>query len=398
MWEQIRSNQVRSRFVVAGMGVLLVLTGAAVGSLLGGGGLASPAGLAGAGAALVVWFVLWLVAAGQGDNIMLSMAGAKRISKQDHPRLFNIVEEMTIASSLGMMPAVYIVDDPSPNAFAAGRDPRRASVAVTTGLLERLNRDELQGVVAHEIGHIKNRDVALMTTAGIMVGAIAILAGVGRRALWYGGGARRSRSDNQGQAVVLIVALVLIILAPIVAQFVYFALSRRREYLADASGAYFTRYPEGLASALEKIAGSSVRLADQNPVTAPMYIASPRAANSLTATHPPIKDRVRILRSMGGRADFAAYEAAFRTVRKSSVVGGETLKKTEPCEARGPLGDWDSDDPATRHRQASDAFLSASGYRRISCGDCGAVIKIPPELRELPARCPRCRGTLHPGS
>ncbi|HMS17665.1 MAG TPA: M48 family metalloprotease, partial [Planctomycetota bacterium] len=188
MWEQIEFNRRRSRVVIASMGVLLVATGAAVGAVLGGGGPFSASGLLGALVALGIWIVLWLITIGQGDSIMLSMAGARRIQKKDHPRLFNIVEEMTIASSLGQMPAVYVVDDPSPNAFATGRDPKRAAVAVTTGLLERLDRDELQGVVAHEIGHIKNRDVALMTTAGIMLGAVALLADVGRRALWYGGG------------------------------------------------------------------------------------------------------------------------------------------------------------------------------------------------------------------
>src|SRR5690606_3466063 len=132
------------------------------------------------------------------DNALLQMAGAREIAKGDHPQLFNIVEEMTIAAGLPHMPRVFIVDDPAPNAFAVGRDPDKAAVAVTIGLLRLMNRDELQGVVAHEIGHIKNRDVALMTTAGIMLGAIVILADIGARALWWGGGARRSRDSQQG--------------------------------------------------------------------------------------------------------------------------------------------------------------------------------------------------------
>jgi heat shock protein HtpX len=378
------------------MGLLLVATGASLGGVIGGSGLLSSGGLIGAAVALGIWFVLWLITIGQGDSIMLSMANAKRIEKKDHPRLYNIVEEMTIASSLGMMPAVYIVDDPSPNAFATGRDKKRSAVAVTTGLLERLNRDELQGVVAHEIGPIKNRDVALMTTAGIMVGAIALLAEVGRRALWFGGGSRRSRSDNnQSQAILMAVSILLLILAPIIAQLVYFALSRRREYLADASGAYFTRYPDGLANALEKISASPSKLANQSAVTAPMYIASPMAAAaaSATSTHPPMAERVRILRTMGGRADFGAYEAAYKKARHESAIGTQTLNKTEPVEARGPLGDWD-EDPADRHRMASDAFLSASGYKTRTCSACGATLKAPPEALAKISECPRCKAPL----
>ena len=183
------------------------------------------------------------------------------IQKKDHPQLFNIVEEMSIAAQLPKMPRVFIVDDPAPNAFAVGRNPDKAAVAVTIGLLKILKRDELQGVVAHEIGHIKNRDVALMTTAGIMLGALVLLGEIGSRAMWFGGGARRSRDSNDSgggaQAILMIVAIVFIILSPILAQLVYFALSRRREYLADASGAMYTRWPEGLASALEKLGGST---------------------------------------------------------------------------------------------------------------------------------------------
>ncbi|MHC5065501.1 MAG: M48 family metallopeptidase, partial [Planctomycetota bacterium] len=269
MWEQIRSNRRRSAFVVTAMGVVLVATGAALGAALGGG---PEAALVGAVAALAIWLILWLVSISKGDDIMLRIAGARQIEKQDHPQLVNVVEEMSIASGLGLKPKVYVVDDPSPNAFATGRKPATAAVSVTTGLLKILDRDELQGVVAHEIGHIKNRDVALMTTAGVMLGCIVLLAEVGIRAMWYGGGVRRSRSSNQGggQAVVMIVAVIMVILAPILAQLIYFALSRRREYLADASAAQFTRYPEGLACALEKLGGSNQPQADRSRVTAPM--------------------------------------------------------------------------------------------------------------------------------
>ena len=242
---------------------------------------------------------------------------------------------MSIAAQLPKMARVFIVDDPAPNAFAVGRNPDKAAVAVTIGLLKILNRDELQGVIAHEVGHIKNRDVALMTTAGIMLGALVILADMGMRAMWYGGGARRSRDDNGGrggaQAILMLVALVFIILSPILAQLIYFALSRRREYLADACGAMYTRWPEGLASALDKLGGSTRAQVDQSQVTAPMYIVRPLKAekrwNSTLAfsTHPPLEERIRVLRGMGGSADFAAYDRAFSQITGQHVVGARTL-------------------------------------------------------------------------
>lgn len=434
MWEQIRSNRRRGAFVLAGMGVLLVLIGMAVAGLF----TQDPGGLVVGGAgALLLWLFLWMVTVSKGDDIMLHMAGAREIEHAHHPVLFNLVEEMTIASALPKRPRVFVVDDPSPNAFAVGRDPQKASVAVTTGLLRILDRDELQGVVAHELGHIKNRDVALLTTAGVMMGAIVMLAEVGLRAMWYTGGGRRSRSSNdQGgaQAAIMIGALVLLILAPILAQLMYFALSRRREYLADASGAMFTRYPEGLASALEKLGGGRVApLSDTSRVTAPMYIVAPlRKARgggaSLFSTHPPLEERVRILRSMGGMADFGAYDRAFRNTKGRRVVGLHTLEETTAVPARdaGESGAGDADEgglfgtggmlgavePAPsaagargaqppplppeslRARAASDAFLQASGYAMRTCEDCGATVKVPPSLQERVTSCPRCNGRL----
>lgn len=402
MWEQIRSNRRRSACVIALMGVLLVATGVGLGAIFAPG----REGMFGGGlAALAIWLLLWVITASRGDDIMLRIAGAKEIEKRDHPILFNVVEEMAIAAQLGVRPRIFIVDDPSPNAFAAGRDPRKASVAVTTGLLEILDRDELQGVVAHEIGHIANRDVALMTTMGIMLGAIVLLAEIGLRGLWLGGGTRRSRSssrDGGAEGVVALVAIALMILAPIFAQLIYFALSRRREYLADASGALFTRYPDGLASALEKLGAAALPQADTSRVTRPMYIVRPlsergrRRAASPFATHPPLERRIRILRGMAGRADPAAYERAFRTIARRRVVGAQTLAASRPIESRAPRPAAASERTARhqRARQASDAFLSASGYQQRACGSCGATLKIPPRLRAGIHRCPRCEHPL----
>lgn len=395
MFEQIRSNQKRSTFVVILMAMLLIGVGMSLGMLLSGRN--DPGAMAfGAVIGLVLWLVLWLVAATSGDRIMLSLANAREIQKLDHPRLFNVVEEMTIASGLPKPPRVFVVDDPAPNAFATGRKPERAAVTVTTGLLQMMNRDELQGVVAHEIGHIKNRDIALLTTAGIMVGTIVILADLGQRILWYGGGRRQSRDSGKTDGVRLAItatAILLIVLAPLLAQLLYFSLSRRREYLADASGALFTRYPEGLASALEKIGSSGTRLADRSHVTAPMYIAEPRQAAGRAAsgyaTHPPLAERVRILRAMGGNAGFKAYEVAARRVSGKSLIGSATLSTSGDVEVRAasPAGDTESE--FEQVRAASDAYLAGAGYVRRLC-TCGSIIKIPPAMQGRLRECPRC--------
>ena len=262
MWEQIRSNQIRSVVLTFGLGLLLL----AVGYFLGLYFFGSPTG--GLVIALIVWAVMSLVAYFEGDSIFLAMSQARKIGRDDFPRLYNLVEEMRIASGLEKMPDIYIIDDPALNAFAAGRSPNKAALAVTSGLLQKLNRDELQGVIGHEIAHIKNRDVLLMTMAGILLGTIVILAWYATRIMFYsamsGGGRRSSRSGGgQGQAILVLVGVILMILAPIAAQLLYFAISRRREYLADASSALYTRYPDGLASALQKLATSDVRCAQQ---------------------------------------------------------------------------------------------------------------------------------------
>ncbi len=195
MWEQIRSNQIRSVMLVLFMGALLLGVGYALGYGLMGDGVT------GLVIAAIVWLVMNLVGYFQGDSLLLTMNGARKIKKSDHPRLWNIVEEMQIASGLEKMPDIYIIDDPAMNAFATGRDPNRAAVAVTTGLLARLNRDELQGVIAHELAHIKNRDVLLMVMAGILLGSIVILAWYGSRIMLFSGGGRSRSSGGGGSAV-----------------------------------------------------------------------------------------------------------------------------------------------------------------------------------------------------
>ena len=237
------------------------------------------------------------------DKIVLSMTRARPATREEFPDLWNVVENLSIAAGLPM-PKVYVVDDPAPNAFATGRNPEHAVVAATTGLLGLLDRTELEGVIAHELSHIGNRDMLVMTVAVVLAGFIAILADFFMRSMMYGGG------DRQKSPIFLVFAIVGIILVPIASQLIKLAVSRRREYLADASGALLTRYPEGLASALEKISQFNRPMQRVSHATAHLFIADPfgRQERSFGAkvaglfqTHPHPEDRIRILRQMDTR-------------------------------------------------------------------------------------------------
>ncbi len=310
MWEAIAENKRRSTVLIVTMGLVLGGLAAGIGYVFGG---TEEAAGVGALAGLAVWGVLLLVNLAGGESVLLSSANAREVSHEDAPQLYNIVEEMRIAAALPAMPKVYIIDTDVPNAFAVGLKPERACVAATTGLLGRLNRDELQGVLAHEIGHIKNRDTLFMTLAGVTLGAIVLLADVGMRTMLYGGGNRRRNSNKDGGlgVVMLVAALVMAILAPLAARLLYFACSRQREYLADASAARFTRNPEGLANALRKISGmQNPKSIPSNGAVAPMYIINPLAASgssNIFGTHPPTAERIRRLLAMQGM-DFDAEE------------------------------------------------------------------------------------------
>jgi heat shock protein HtpX len=395
VWEQIRSNQIRSVVLTIGMGALLIL----IGYLLG---LAFDSAIAGLVIAILLWVILSLVAYFQGDSILLGMSRAKKIKPDDHPRLYNVVEEMKIASGLEKMPDIYIIDDPALNAFATGRNPNKASVAITSGLLQKLNRDELQGVMAHEMSHVKNRDVLLMAMCGVLLGTIVILAYYGSRFLFLGGsGSRRSSSSKgggQGQIIILVVALVFIILAPIFAQLIYFAISRKREYLADASSALYTRYPEGLASALEKLGASTEQLKSANQATAPMYIINPfrkkgLRASDLTSTHPPISERIRILRAMAG-ASFNNYDQAYRQVHggKGVVPVASLTAEAVPIATVKLEGEAGELNEIQRARETSDVMWRLSDYKTIAC-DCGAKLRVPPNFKDPQIKCPRCGRT-----
>jgi len=223
MWEQIAANRRKSFALVVSAALLLAALGWALGEYFGGQG-AGPGGVA---IALVVWLVMTMVSWFQGDQVFLAMSRARKLEPGDLPVLRNVVEEMTLAAGLPKIPDIYVIDDDAPNAFATGRRPETAAVAVTSGLLKTLNRDELQGVIAHEVAHVRNRDIQLMLFAGVLAGAIVILAEVGLRGMWFGGGRSRSRRDGDGgQGLIALVAVVLMIVAPIIAQLIYFAVSR----------------------------------------------------------------------------------------------------------------------------------------------------------------------------
>lgn len=231
-------------------------------------------------------------------QIALSMSGARQVHKKDAKELYNLVENLSIAAGLPT-PKVYIIDDPSPNAFATGRDPQHAVVAVTTGILELLTKTELEGVLAHEMSHVGNYDIRFMAIVTGLVSVVAVISDLLLRLTFWGGSG--GDDDNGPSPLMLVLGIVGAILAPLVAALIQMAVSRQREYLADSSGALLTRYPEGLASALEKIGGVKQPMARANSATAPLYISNPLKGRSLAGlfdTHPPIQERVRRLREM----------------------------------------------------------------------------------------------------
>jgi heat shock protein HtpX len=239
------------------------------------------------------------------DKIVLATSGAKQIKKSDNPELFRTVENLAIGDGIPM-PKVYVIKDESPNAFATGRDPKHASIAVTTGILEKLNKAELEGVLAHELSHVKNFDTRLLAITAVLVGFISLLTDMFMRNLLWGGFRNSDDNrDNRAQAIFLAIGVVLAIIAPIVATLIQLAVSRKREFLADASGALLTRYPEGLANALEKISSNPRPLRTATSATAHLFIVNPFKGKGFSgwltnafSTHPPIEERIKILRSM----------------------------------------------------------------------------------------------------
>lgn len=297
---QIASNKRRTWLLVGGFLLLFIAVGAAFGVVT------SDSIAVGIVIAAVLGAVYVFIMSKAGTQVVMAMNRAREIkSEDDNPFLWNTVEALAIAARVPM-PKVYIIDDPSPNAFAAGMSPQNAAVAVTTGLMERLDRQEIEGVIAHEIAHIQNYDVRLATMAIALVSVIAILSDLARRMLWFSGGRRHRRDSDrggQGNAVIQVVALLLLVLAPIIATLVQLAISRNREYLADATGAELCRNPNALASALRKITEAPEPVRAASATCAALYISDPtkkkaRAKANWFSTHPPTEERIRRLEQM----------------------------------------------------------------------------------------------------
>ncbi|ODS38134.1 MAG: hypothetical protein A7316_00065 [Candidatus Altiarchaeales archaeon WOR_SM1_86-2] len=289
IYEQTTSNRRKSWLLLLVFFAIMFVLGVLI-------SMSFDAGMFGAVAIMVfaliyaVVMYYWL-----GSTLILSVNKAHEAKRKDYLHLFNTVEGLSIAAGIPV-PKIYVIKDKSPNAFATGRDPKHASVAVTTGLLERLNRMELEGVIAHELSHIKNYDIRFTMLAIALIGAIGILAGFATRMWWYGGRGR----GGKGAGPIIIIAIIAGILAPFIAQLVKLAISRKREYMADATGALLTRYPQGLADALKKISKAEpMKSADET--SAPLYIVNPfgkKFIGNLYSTHPPIEDRIKALEKM----------------------------------------------------------------------------------------------------
>ena len=292
MYTQIDANKRKTWFLIAIFTIVICLLGWVLGEYGGSGN-------AGIILAVMIATIMNLVAYFKGDKVALATAGAKEIQKADNPRLYRMIENLAITAGVPT-PKVYVIQDASANAFAAGRDPEHAAIAVTTGLMNIMTDQELEGVLAHEMSHVKNYDIRVMTIVVVLVGVVLLLSDVLMRTFLYGSRGR----DNKGALPLLILGIILAILSPFFAELIKLAVSRSREYLADASASLLTRYPEGLASALEKIAKHDVPMKKANHATAHMFLANPfdphvaKKFEGWFSTHPPIEERIAKLRGM----------------------------------------------------------------------------------------------------
>jgi heat shock protein HtpX len=298
MFEQISENKFKSGLLVFCFIALIFLLIWVLQYLMG-------FGTAGFILALIIASLMAFISYWSSDKIVLAISRARPATKEEFPYLYNVVEGLALAAGIPA-PRCYVIDDTAPNAFATGRNPKNSVVCVTTGLLQKLNRVELEGVIGHEMSHIKNYDILLQTLVVVMVGMVALLSDWILRGVFWGSGRRRSNSRGKGSQLALVllaVGLVLAILSPIISQLIRLAISRRREFLADASSAQLTRYPAGLASALRKLSSDTEPLEAANKATAHLYIVNPLKnlkgfVNKLFSTHPPIEDRIAALEKM----------------------------------------------------------------------------------------------------
>lgn len=358
-------------------------------------------------------FIIFYVNA-KSSEFFLNQADAVKVCGDSMPVLRNVVEEMAISSALGFVPKIYLIESPVPNAFAVGINEKNSAVAVTTGLLSILNRDELQGVIAHEISHIKNKDTLYLMYSGVILGVIIAVSDFIIRAFL-----RSSSRRSKGAGLGIFIAVILALLSPVIVRILYFTISRKREFLADACACQYTRYPTGLASALYKISRYEPAMTDKefimdekaasNKLLNVMYIHNFIQANKpktflsrLFATHPSIDDRINILKSMGA-ADIEEYAKRFSiVVANKNIISRNKLASLNlapipvvvPAVVSMSVEEEQNqkikEERKTRQREAKDAYKQAKNYKIIKC-DCETILKIPPEYNRSTVICPHCK-------
>ena len=399
MWELIEKNKRKSLLVLFLMFILMTALSGAIGlSIEPSYGL-----YWGAAFGILLWAIQSLVAYFLGDDIVLHFNMAVVVTPESSPQLYNIVEEMKIAAGLAVMPEIYIVQSSGLNAFATGIRPNKTAICVTSGLVENLNRDELQGVIAHEMSHILNRDVLFMTFAGVMLGTITMLSNaLLKGTIFTNSNNRRSRKKGGiggGHPAIILILLLLAIFAPILARIFYFTISKKREYLADATAARLTRYPIGLASALQKIAKKS-SVSFVSKITAPMFIVNPHFAGGdedsvfAASTHPPIYKRIAILTQLqhGGTVSFGNYQKIYESeVENSRLLSNAVLKADSGEKIRQQNVEETAQKPAAK--AVEDILLANAGFKILTC-ECGLKIKLPPSSMQTKIKCPRCKKEL----
>ena len=300
MYKDIAANKRNSVLLVLIFVIIIAAIGYIVGLYYNGNAIGSAYPYGPVAIAMVISLGFTMFSYFQGDKVALWSSGAKPLLKEQNGYVYNMVENLCITAGTPV-PKIYLIEDAAINAFATGRNPEKASIALTRGAVEKLENEELEGVIAHELSHVKNFDIRFMMLVMVLVGTISIMADMFLRSRLFGFGGRRD-NDRGGNPILLIIGLVLIVLSPIIAELIKLAISRKREFLADASGALLTRYPEGLARALEKIALENRPLAKSSTATAHLFIASPfsgKGLKNMFSTHPPVEERVKRLRAMG---------------------------------------------------------------------------------------------------
>lgn len=411
----IRSNQRKSLLLMLALGGVLLITGFAMGTLiyamnwfsfgwfdhpewdiwLGPGGMAL---------ALLIWLVSLPLSYFYGDRAILYFSEAQEVHAWEAPLLHQVLEEMLIASGQSSKPRLYLIPSGALNAFATGRGPEHASIVVTSGLLEALTREELQAVMAHELAHINNRDILYLMLASTLLGAVLMLSNHEDHShdTEDNSGFRvRIRTDSDSKSSVshpalAVLMLIILILAPLCAKALYFSLSRRREYLADACAALYTRYPEGLASALEKIQASTEPLGCSQEALAVHFITNPIEMDfqtglaDVTATHPPISERIRILRSLGSQLSLGRYQQVYQELTGQGLgLTASDLSSLPRRQALTPAAP-DPRSARERHRDTTQILWLLNGYLKVNC-HCGLRFQLPPDLKTARIQCPRCK-------